>query len=1280
MYLTLSGASTNYLFFQAVPLTASSMIQSTPALASGITILPRNWACAWDQQNGAVAVTKGQTTSLTLQRNEPYAFDFQAKDDGSTVTGGTVTLGTPVTYEVSLRNSSPVARAVRVLLWADRDKTGPYDFTATSDAQTVAANGGLGVFTFTDPVDESGAHYRQIEVQTLVNGAWVKSDSWPWGMAVKTGPDIKPPATVTGLTAEGGAASAQLQWTNPTNRDFAGVVVVRCAAQAATSGPAKGANCAVGAALGGGSVVYVGTGTSFTDSGLTNGTTYYYSVYSFDASHNYAAAVVDYATPGYPKQTVFEALPFAGDLGADIRSVIEHIAGVAWSTITGYLTDRFEFLPSVTAGLKFGFEVAGTGGEGLSVDIATLGVSVSVACDFAEHAWNIARGIDIDFVGDKLSLEGEEYIVIPTAPDGLVTVGIGLTGAYSLLAPPQVKVGINKAVAASVQFKPPTFDRNLGPGLSIALEADLSRQEFLDKTGQSSLALGVLDSFGIITSSWTESLGSMFSIYGTALLSAIGIGDDPLALLSSTLIDGGDLRASVKTAASAEAGLKVNAGIGLSAGVGLSATVYAEPFVATDLGTLTLWEDSFSLSELTPPDDVGGTSATATQLTACAQNVYSIASYDRDVFAFTSTQDQRHEFVVHPDTAGQFVVVIRGNNQDVLSRTVVSSQAYVTVPFRASDAGNYYFSIEGSSRTAAGTYSFQWRPGPITGSFEGGLAGYSHDGNVSLVAIGGVGGGGGGGRGDYAVRLREGSPASLSTAVTIPDIGPHLTFDYRPIAAGDGDLMQVRVNGTPLWSQPIGASQVDFALSPVIDLSAYAGQTVTLEFYLDSVGSGNAGFDVANIDLAGADSYVFCSPYGPAKVTLFDTTGSGLGDAAKNVAVRFGRDNSVSSITLSGYLPLTGVGIVVADASNVASITDNRRGPIGDLAFIASSAPIGTLTLKGGVAGYNLNGVSLGGLALPADVDGDGSTTDQTGVYVASGLSKALDIRGQVHADVVAAGGLTSFRNVAPLVGVDVVIGASTNPKATIALACGQIADVNIVSALPVTSLTAIEWLDTGGGQDTVHAPSVGSILITGRRANARAGITALAGRFDADMILSGVGVLAGKSTLGSVKIAGDLDTGLWDVQGNIGTVSAAGTSRNSLVRSSGDITGFTVGASDGSDFGAGVGFGLLQSDGHVEVGDAANAPTGTIKTFTVAGWRIAAGQPVPRFFIDSNISARIGRLNLLNWDGQGGLFAPSGSVKSAVYRDSTDKTKNWVYPPPPRQLSSGPNDFIHII
>lgn len=141
------------------------------------------WAGHWTN-DGAVEVRNDKLATPMLQRNEPYANRFKVEQNGVEVTGGTIDLNSAVTYGVTVTNQSPVDRSVRVLLWADRDKAAPYDVSSTSSPQTIAKNGGTATYYFTDTVGESGTHYYRFEVQTSINGNWVKTDSAGWATAV----------------------------------------------------------------------------------------------------------------------------------------------------------------------------------------------------------------------------------------------------------------------------------------------------------------------------------------------------------------------------------------------------------------------------------------------------------------------------------------------------------------------------------------------------------------------------------------------------------------------------------------------------------------------------------------------------------------------------------------------------------------------------------------------------------------------------------------------------------------------------------------------------------------------------------------------------------------------------------------------------------------------------------------------------------------------------------------------------------------------------------------
>jgi len=96
-------------------------------------------------------------------------------------------------------------------------------------------------------------------------------------------PDTTPPANPSMLAATPSYTSIALSWTNPSDADFQAVRVMR-----KTSGyPSSSTD---------GIMVYDGVAGSAIDSGLSEGTTYYYTAFARDASLNYSSGSIASAT------------------------------------------------------------------------------------------------------------------------------------------------------------------------------------------------------------------------------------------------------------------------------------------------------------------------------------------------------------------------------------------------------------------------------------------------------------------------------------------------------------------------------------------------------------------------------------------------------------------------------------------------------------------------------------------------------------------------------------------------------------------------------------------------------------------------------------------------------------------------------------------------------------------------------------------------------------------------------------------------------------------------
>jgi len=129
-------------------------------------------------------ISGGQTTQVTLRRNEPYASGIQLRlgdASGPELSAGSViAVDQPVWIGIWVTNATtfPQTSRVEVVLKRDTDAVPLIDTGESSSAEI--AGGGSGLFEFLVTPTEPGRYFLALQVRTFTYLAFTKTDAWDW--------------------------------------------------------------------------------------------------------------------------------------------------------------------------------------------------------------------------------------------------------------------------------------------------------------------------------------------------------------------------------------------------------------------------------------------------------------------------------------------------------------------------------------------------------------------------------------------------------------------------------------------------------------------------------------------------------------------------------------------------------------------------------------------------------------------------------------------------------------------------------------------------------------------------------------------------------------------------------------------------------------------------------------------------------------------------------------------------------------------------------------------
>ena len=293
-----------------------------------------------------------------------------------------------------------------------------YPVSTMIGASKVVYNAASPTFTDTEIIEGAAYFYKIFAYDTSFN--YASGVEVEFNGKTSLG-DVEPPADITNYVLRRDANGIILSWMNPVDDDFSKVLILR-STSSISHAPATRQDYTGVDSIGGSKVVYNAAAPTFTDTEIIEGATYFYKIFAYDTSLNYASGVQLEGDTTSPKNVINSRF-----LNLDSNGIT-----IAWSNPTNADFSKVLILrstSSISDAPTTGQDYAGVNANSIGSSTLVYNSNVSIFSDgeateasthyyyklFAYDAsFNYASGIEISGGGSKADHDGDGLIEIYT--------------------------------------------------------------------------------------------------------------------------------------------------------------------------------------------------------------------------------------------------------------------------------------------------------------------------------------------------------------------------------------------------------------------------------------------------------------------------------------------------------------------------------------------------------------------------------------------------------------------------------------------------------------------------------------------------------------------------------------------------------------------------------------------------------------------------------------------------------------------------------------------------